>query len=57
METYVNGIKITPEEREKIYLENLNNPEPGVDYLWHKYTMPEGELERIHGKRQLVWYS
>lgn len=49
MDTYVNGELISPEEREKLYLENLDNPVPGVDALWHKYAMSAEQFETIHG--------
>lgn len=49
METYVNGVKITPEKRQEMYLENLKSPVPGIDALWHKYTMTDEEFFKIHG--------
>lgn len=49
MDTYVNGRKISLVERERMYLDNLKNPVPGVDALWHKYTMTDEEFFKIHG--------
>jgi len=37
MDTYVDGELISDEEREKLWLENLDNPVPGVDGLYHNF--------------------